>query len=384
MYKRYLNINLPKGQSAFLWGARKTGKSTYLKRRFPDSIYYDLLKSDAYLKYSKQPSLFRQEVLALTPGQLEKPIIIDEVQKIPKLLDEIHWLIENSDAYFILCGSSARSLRRKGVNLLGGRAWSFHFYPLVYKEIDDFDLLKVFYRGTIPSHYVSENYRRFIKAYVEDYLTQEIQMEGLVRNLPAFARFLDCIGFSNGAQINYSNIARDVGVDAKTIKEYFQILIDTLLGYYIFPFKKHIKRDIITSIPKFYLFDVGVASYLSKMTEKPSDLGHAFEHFILLELIAYRDFHEKNFDISYWRTSTGLEVDFILGNAEVAVEVKYSDKLQSKDLNGLKAFCQEHKTAKAFVVTKADKARKIDDSIMLLPYQQFLEDLWAGKIDGRD
>jgi predicted AAA+ superfamily ATPase len=383
MYRRYLQLDLPPKQSAFLWGARKTGKSTYLKDHFPHSVYYDFLHSDAYLEFIKAPYLFRQEILRLTAEQLAYPIIVDEVQKIPMVLNEIHWLIENTPAYFILCGSSARSLRRHGVNLLGGRAWSFHFYPLIYPEFPHFDLLKIMKTGSIPSHFDSSNPKKSLKAYVNDYLTQEVQAEGLARSLPAFARFLDCLGFSNGQQVNYTNIARDVGVDAKTIKEYFQILIDTLLGYYILPFHKKIKRDIQTHTPKFYLFDAGVANFLGKNTIESLGgfaAGQSFEHIIFLELIAYREFSEKDFPITYWRTKTGLEVDFVLGDAEVAIEVKLSDHRRPSDFAGLTAFHADYLPKKSIIVSTASRARQSNNFITELPYEVFLQDLWNGKL----
>ena len=215
-----MKIKLPKGQSAFLWGARKTGKSFYLKHHFPRSIYYDLLETDLYFRLLKDPHLFREEILALDKKALSQPIIVDEIQKIPILLNEVHWLIENSSAYFILCGSSARKLKSEGVNLLGGRAWRYEFFPLAYPEIKDFDLLHALNFGLIPSHYHARNWSKTVKSYVNDYLKEEIKAEGLVRNLTAFAQFLDIAAFSNGETLNYANIARDCAVDAKTIKEY--------------------------------------------------------------------------------------------------------------------------------------------------------------------
>ena len=190
-YPRYLKMRLPSGQSAFLWGARKTGKSFYLKRHFPDSVCYDLLETDLYFRLLKEPHLFREEVLALSEAALSHPIIVDEIQKIPVLLDEVHWLIENSAAYFILCGSSARKLKNTGVNLLGGRAWRYEFFPLVYPEIEQFDLLQALQRGLIPSHYHAKNWSKTARSYVNDYLKEEIKAESLVRNLAAFAQFLD-------------------------------------------------------------------------------------------------------------------------------------------------------------------------------------------------
>lgn len=389
MYNRILNINLPKKQSAFLWGARKTGKSTYLKQHFPDSIYYDLLKSDLYFNFSKEPFKLREEILSLPT--IEHPIIIDEVQKIPVLLDEVHWLIENTNAQFILCGSSARKLRHKGVNLLGGRAWGYTFYPLVYQEINDFDLLKIFNHGAIPAHYTSLNPNKSLKAYVQDYLTLEIQAEGLVRNLPAFAKFLDSISFNNGEMINYANIARDCSIDAKTVKEYYQILIDTLLGYYVLPFNKRVNRGIISATPKFYLFDVGVANYIAKnkiQSLNGAAAGKSIEHYILLELLAYRGINDLDFTINYWRAKTGLEVDFVLNiNDEVlaAIEIKISAKIHQTDLKGLVAFAEEHNVKSLYVVSLEPRARKIKISgkqteILILPYQNFLKKLWSAEI----
>lgn len=263
-YLRYLKMLLPKGQSTFFWGARKTGKSFYLKRHFPNSISYNLLETDLYFRLLKAPHLLREEILSLSEESLQYPIIIDEIQKIPPLLDEVHWLIENSSAYFILCGSSARKLKREGVNLLGGRAWRYEFFPLVYPEIKEFDLLHALNYGLIPSHYSAKHWNKTIKSYVNDYLKEEIRAEALVRNLRSFAQFLDVAAFSNGELLNYANISRDCGVDSKTIKDYYQILVDTLIGYYIYPYKDKIKREDLVATPKFYFFDVGIVNQLRK------------------------------------------------------------------------------------------------------------------------
>ncbi len=385
VYDRYLKMDLPKGQSAFLWGARKTGKSTYLKRYFPNSVFYDFLKSDIYLRFSKEPFLFREEVLALSQDQLQFPIIVDEVQKIPLLLDEVHWLIENTSAYFILCGSSARKLKKTGVNLLGGRAWRYSFYPLVYPEIKDFDLMRVLNYGTIPSHYTSSNPKKSLKAYIEDYLTQEIKSEGLVRNLPAFAKFLDSVGFSNGEMVSYTNIGRDCGVDTKTVKEYYQILIDTLLGYYLLPYQKKAKRNLILSTPKFYLFDVGVAGALTKRNInvlRDVISGKAFEQYVFLELIAHRGLNDLDHDICYWRTQSGVEVDFVLGDT-VAIEVKITDHLHKDDFKGLVAFAKEYSIKNLYMVCLEPRSRKTtinDVEVLVLNYKEFLERLWSGQI----
>lgn len=386
-YKRLLEMKLPKKQSAFLWGARKTGKSTYLHENFPDSAYFDLLRSDLYINYSKEPYLFREEVLTLPKEKLSKHIIIDEVQKIPLLLDEVHYLIENEGLQFILCGSSARKLRRGGANLLGGRAWGYHFYPLVYKEVQDFDLLKVFNHGLIPSHYLSSNFRKSIKSYVNEYLKEEIQAEGLVRNLPSFARFLDSLSYSIGELTNFSNIARDCGVDSKTVKEYYQILVDTMLGVFVYPYSKRSTRQTIIASPKFYLFDVGVANYLKGVnlsSLKGEEAGKSLENFILMELLAYREISDKDFDLEFWRTNKGLEVDFILGKGKCAIEVKLSSQVSKIDIKGLIAFKEENPSCACYVVSQDPRPRKMIiekmGNISILPYKEFLDRLWNNEI----
>lgn len=384
--KRLANITLPPHQSAFLWGARKTGKSTFLRAHFSNSICYDLLKSDTLAQLIKTPHLLREELLAMPAAHLQHPVIIDEIQKVPQLLDEVHWLIENKKIGFILCGSSARKLKRGAANLLGGRAWRFNFYPLVYKEIANFDLMRALNHGLLPSHYLSKQPKRLLRAYILDYLSEEIQTEGLVRNLPGFARFIDLAGFCNGQMINYANIARDCAIDAKTVKEYFHILQDTLVGYLINPFFKKAKRDVISSTPKFYLFDVGVAHYLSKTTLETlrgDAAGNAFEHFILMELMAFLGLHEIDDPIQYWRSKTGLEVDFILNEGDCAVEVKITDHPSLSELKGLRAFCHDYQPHHAIVVCCVPRRRllTVENGVKIeaVPWREFLEALWDRK-----
>jgi len=383
-YPRILTIDLPKRQSAFLWGARKTGKSTFLKNSFPNAIYYDLLQSDLFLTLSRSPNVLREELQVQGTGS--NLVIVDEVQKVPALLDEIHWLIENTKHQFILCGSSARKLKRHGVDMLGGRAWKYNFFPLVYAELPEFDLLKIFNRGTLPAHYDSASPFKSLKGYMEDYITLEIQAEGLVRNLPAFARFVEALRFSNGTMINYSNIAREAHIDGKTVREYFKILEDTLLGYMIYPYKKQVDRQIISETPKFYLFDVGVGNYIQKQKIedlKGSAAGKSLEHYLLQELIAYRSLKEKDFEINYWRTKTGLEVDFVLDAGRIAIEATISDRVENKDWKGLSAFCQEHKPKSAYVVSLVPRQRRINHEnvvIDVIPVKAFLERLWNNEL----
>lgn len=379
-FKRLLKMDLPLRQSAFLWGARKTGKTFYLAEHFPQAIRYDFLKTNLFTRYFKEPWLFREEVLTLNDPQL---IIIDEVQKIPAVLDEVHWLIENTPHQFILCASSARKLKRGGANLLAGRAWRYEFFPLVYPEIPDFDLLKALQNGLIPSHYRLKSAWRALDSYVSEYLKEEIHAEGLTRNLPAFSRFLDAVAYSHGELINYSNIAQDCGVDAKTVKEYYHILMDTMLGYFVEPYRKRVGREIIASTAKFYLFDVGVAGRLCKrqlLELRGDETGKALEHYILMELMAYRSLKEKEFEIRFWRSNKGLEVDFILGEADVALEVKINDQVRPDKIKGLRVFKEEYQPRRAIVVSLDPRPRLLTEGIEILPYQDFLKSLWAGGI----
>lgn len=382
MILRSLDIKLPNGQSAFLWGPRKTGKTTFLRTAFPDSIVYDLLHTDLFLEFTKRPSLLREQLLAVDPGQLEKPIIIDEVQKVPHLLDEIHWLIENKGFRFIMCGSSARKLKRGKANLLGGRAWRYEMHPLVSTEISDLNLLKALNRGMVPAHYLQEEYRKSLRAYVRDYLKEEVFDEGLTRNIPAFSRFFDAMGYSHGELTNYANIARDCGIDAKTVKEYYQILIDTLLGTMIVPFQRRQDRQVITKAGKFYLFDVGVAGAITQRRipqERGEQFGKALEHFILMEIIAHRAYKELDYDLNFWRTKSGLEVDFILGRGEVAIEVKGASRVDRSDVRPIKAFLQEYRPAKAFVVCNESRSR-VHEGVHILPWREFLKLLWNSAV----
>ena len=379
---RLLKIELPPSQSAFLWGPRKIGKTTYLKNEFPKSLVYDFLKTDLFLELSKRPSLFREQILAQPDRILEQPVILDEAQKVPQILDEVHWLIENRKLRFVLCGSSARKLKRGRANLLGGRAWRYEMFPLSWPEIKNFNLIRALTHGLIPIHYIQDRYDKSLKAYVQDYLKEEVFAEGLTRNIPAFSRFFDAMGYSHGQLINYSNIARECGVDSKTVKEYFQILIDTLLGTRVEPFKKRQGRQIISKASKFYLFDVGVAGFITRrrIHEKKGPMfGQAFEHFILMQLLAHSSYQELGYSINFWRTKTGLEVDFIIGSGEVAVEVKGTNRLDLKDMKPLLAFAEEYSPRMSIIVCN-EKARRVHGKVLVLPWREFLDELWEGKI----
>lgn len=380
--KRMLQMKLPRGRSAFLWGPRKTGKTTYLKTAFPNSLVFDFLETDLYFEFSKHPSRLRETLLTQKTAALRAPVILDEVQKVPPVLDEVQRLIEIEKMSFILCGSSARKLKRGHGNLLGGRAWRFEMFPLASPELKEFSLLKVLNQGTIPSHYLEKDASQSLKGYIQDYLKEEVFEEGLVRNLPAFSRFFDAVGYSHGELVNYANIARDCGVNAKTVREYFQILVDTLLGVMIEPFRKSKSRQVITETPKFYLFDVGVAGAIVKRhlpETKGYEFGRAFEHFILTELLAHRSYSGLDYSIDFWRTKTGLEVDFILGRGEVAVEVKGTDSADTKDLRSLRSFSDEFSPKQSILVCQ-EKRERLVDRIQIMPWRIFLQKLWAGQI----
>jgi predicted AAA+ superfamily ATPase len=375
---RILEVKLPPGQSAFLWGPRKTGKTTFLKQRFPKSLVFDFLQTDRFLAFSTRPSLLREQLEAASDEQLKQPVILDEVQKVPMVLDEVHWLIENREISFILCGSSARKLKRGQANLLGGRAWRFDMFPFVTAEVGNYLLLDVLNKGMIPSHYLQADARRSLKAYVQDYLKEEVFAEGLVRNLPAFSRFFESMAYSHGELTNFLNISRDCGIDSKTVREYYQILVDTLMGIFIHPFKKRQTRQVITRSPKFYLFDTGVAGTITKRNlneEKGELFGKAFEHFILMELIAFRSYRERDFEIEFWRTKSGLEVDFILGSGQIALEVKGTSQISSKDLRPISSFRDEFKPREALVICN-ETSERIVNNIRILPYRTFLKRLW--------
>ncbi len=375
---RILNMDLPENRSAFLWGPRKTGKTTFLRHQFPEAFWIDLLDYDLFLSLSREPKRLRR----MLDAQASRTVVIDEVQKIPHLMDEIHWLIENRKYRFVLSGSSARKLKRGEVNLLGGRAWRFELYPLVSKEIGDFDLNEALVSGFLPPHYLSPDSRMDLKAYVHDYLKEEIQAEALTRNLPAFSRFLQSAAVTNGMLLNYSNAARESGVSVKTIREYYQILQDTLIGRLLDPWKKAKKRRLIET-SKFYFFDTGIVSSLlnyQKLTPGTREYGRAFEQFVLQECWAYRHYSRKDFPISFWRTASGSEVDLILGDGEVAIEVKSSEHAAEMRPKGLHLFGEEFKTKKRLIVSRDKLAEKINSHITVLPWQHFCGELWNGDV----
>lgn len=379
MLERILKLEETKEDSLFLWGSRQTGKSTLLRMLFPKAIVYDLLKSDVRMALQLRPAQLREECELLEDGAL---VIIDEVQKVPALLDEVHWLIENKGLRFILSGSSARKLRRSGANLLGGRALRKTLFPLVSAEIPDFDLNRALNHGMLPHHYLMDNPKMRIQSYIGDYLQQEIVEEAIVRKLDSFTRFLQVAALSNGEIVNYTNIAQECGISSKAVKEYFSILEETLLGFYLPSYTRVIKRRVIQS-PKFYYFDVAIPNHLLHRVplQQGTDLyGHALEHLVIQELRAFLSYRHPFKSLSYWHTlDNKYEVDAILGDAEVAIEIKSSQSITSRDTRGLKAFAEEYPDAKLYLLSLEDRPRKFN-GVEVWPVEQFFKRLWDGKI----
>lgn len=380
-YDRIIDLALISGRSAFLWGPRQTGKSFYLRKRYPESMRYDFLRSNQYLKFMKEPYRLRQEIeFKQKNGTLRQPIILDEVQKLPALLDEVHSLIEDAGLQFILCGSSARKLKRAHANMLGGRAVRWELKPLTYHEIPDFDLITALSEGLLPSMYGRGYQRELWRAYVKDYLEVEVAAEGASRNLPAFARFLDAAAFSSGELVNCANIARDCGVSAKTVTGYFDVLVDTLLGTMIPPFAEARGRAIISSASKFYFFDVGLAGFLEKRqlaSEGTREFGRAFEQFMVMEVLAYRIYRQPDMPVQYWRTRQGAEVDLVLHGGEHAIEIKGTRRVDRSDYRDLMSFCRDYQPKTARVVCLEETPR-LDGKILIQPWREFLDELWGG------
>jgi len=375
-FNRILNIDLPLNKSAFLWGPRKVGKSYWLRQHYPNEIFIDFLKTDVFADYISKPSLLRERY-----ANTQQRIIIDEVQMVPDILNEVHWLIENKHISFILTGSSARKLKRHHANMLGGRAWRYSMHPLCYPELKTIDIEKIVISGLLPDHYLSTDPLQELRAYIADYLKIEIAQEAVVQNIPAFAEFLRVAALTNAEILNYTNVARECGVSAKVVRQYFQILEDTLLGFRLLPWKKSQDRRLIET-EKFYLFDIGVSNYLARRQPQlgTPEFGKSFEHFIAMELFAYKAYKNPELDITFWRTASGVEVDFILNDMEVAIEIKSSQRVHETDVRALKILQQENKVKKSMMISFESEPKILADNIYCLPWQQFLAQLWNGEI----
>jgi predicted AAA+ superfamily ATPase len=370
--KRLFELRLSQGKSAFLWGPRKVGKSYWIAHHLKGVPVIDLLKTDVFADYVSRPSLLRERY-----QNHQGLVVVDEIQKVPALLDEVQWLIENKGLSFLLTGSSARKLRRGHANLLGGRAWKRTMTPLSYIEVEGFDLEKIMISGLLPPHYLSSAPLEDIRAYVADYLKEEIAAEALARDIPAFSEFLRVAAVTSGELINYVNIARESGNSHRVVRNYFDILEDTYLGFRVAPWKRSKLRRMITT-EKFYLFDVGVANYLAR--RRPligsSEFGKSFEHYVLTELKAYQAYRTPDLDITFWRTSTNQEVDFIVGDKELAIEIKGSGRVHEGDIRTLMSLREDGPVKKCCVVCLEKEPRVVQGGVEILPWEVFIRRLW--------
>lgn len=365
--------------AAFLLGPRQTGKSVLLRRLFSDARFFDLLDTRLSAELAVRPGLFRERLLA-DPADT---VVVDEVQKVPALLDEVHYLLENTSTSFVLCGSSARKLWRKSPNLLGGRAVENFLFPLVSAELPDLDLDRMLNHGGLPAHYLVDEPRLLLRSYLDTYIKEEIIDESATRNIPGFSRFLAVVGATHGRQLNYANVARETGVSAGTVRGYYQILEDTLLGFTLEPWRRSTKRRMVETA-KFYLFDPGVAGELdpesSSVVEGSDAYGRAFEHFLISEVRAFLSYGRRSERLRYWRTSSGREVDLIVGEMRAAFEFKSSREVRGRDLAGMRALLEEHDPPARMIVCREERSRVTDDGIRITPWQEFCADLWKGAL----
>ncbi len=367
-------------ETFFLWGSRQSGKSTLLKELFADAFWIDLLKSEVFRRYATNPERLREEV----EQSNIRFVVVDEIQKVPDLLEEIHWLHENRNVRFVLCGSSARKLRRGHANLLGGRASRFELFGLSARELGaSFDLVRMLNQGTLPSIYLSAQPRRLLNAYVSDYLKEEVMAEGLVRHLPPFSSFLHAAALSDTEQINFTSIGRELGVSRETVRSYFEILVDTLIARMLPPYRKRPKRRLSLA-DKFYFHDVGIVNFLARRgtLEPGSELfGKAFENWVFHELCCFNSYHERFAEFSFWRLSSGIEVDFVINDLECVIECKASSNIQPVHLKGLREIAKEHpNVGQRVLVCNEPTSRKTADGVEILCARDFIDALWNGRL----
>ena len=381
MFKRQLSLPAAGKETFFLWGPRQTGKTTLLRANYPDALWIDLLLADEFRRYLHNPEILREQ-LATRPAV--RQVVIDEVQKVPQLLDEAHWLHEHRKIRFALCGSSARKVKRGQANLLGGRAVRYELHGLTAQELGlDFNLTRLLNHGYLPNIYQSDNPRPLLNGYVADYLKEEVAAEGLVRNLPVFSEFLNVAVLSDAELVNFSTIARDCGVSSPSIKGYFQILEDTLLGRWLPAYTRRPKRRVIGA-PKFYFADVGMVNHLARRGElhpKSELYGKAFENWIFHELIAHNSYSQAFAELSYWRLTSGMEVDFIVNDMELAIEAKATAKVTADHLRGLRAIKEDQRRIKQRILVCLERtSRRTEDGILILPAGEFCDSLARGDL----
>ena len=378
MIPRFYQLSSELESSVFLFGARQTGKSIFLGMQFPNAVYIDLLDAKMRRRFRAKPELLYE---MLQDKQESSIVVIDEIPLVPELLNEVHRLIQQKNLRFVLCGSSARKLKRKGHDTLGGRALPCYFYPFVSAEIAHLDLDKALLYGMLPPHYLAKNPERLLDGYIDIYLREEIKEESLVRNLDAFERFMEVAATCDGEIVNYENIASDCQVSAKTVKEYFGILSDTLIGYTIPAYTKVVKRKVVQA-PKFYYFDVGVYNHLLNRTSLApgtSEYGHCFEHFVIQELVAYIGYTHNRKKLTYWHTYNGKEVDAVIGEAEIGIEIKSTDEVQNKHMSNFKEYLEEFPNSRTIVVSRDPITRRVGNVEVIYIFD-FLRMLWNGEL----
>ena len=377
MHSRLLNLGqLLERKSHFLFGARATGKTTLIQTTLTDALIIDLLHIKTYSTLVRNPSAL--EEMITDPS---RTVVIDEVQKLPEILDEVHRLIQKKKVKFLLTGSSARKLKHGGANLLAGRARESRLFPLVSPEIADFNLLRILNQGGIPEIYDSNEPDEDLAAYVDTYLREEIKAEAVTRNVSAFAEFLDACAISNGQEINYESFSSDLQVSPSTLKNYFQILEDTLIGFSLPGFTKTKKRKSI-SRAKHYLFDLGVTRNLAKIGKIEfgnNTFGEFFEHFLILEVRACISYFRKQLEMTYWRSTSQYEVDLLISD-QIAIEIKATSNPSDKHLKGLRALKEEKIFKDYFLVCNCDQIRKTEDGIEILPWSVFLDRMWSADL----
>ena len=378
MIPRFYQLSSELESSVFLFGARQTGKSIFLGMQFPNAVFIDLLDAKMRRRFRAKPELLYE---MLQDKQESSIVVIDEIPLVPELLNEVHRLIQQKNLRFVLCGSSARKLKRKGHDTLGGRALPCYFYPFVSAEIAHLDLDKALLYGMLPPHYLAKNPERLLDGYIDVYLREEIKEESLVRNLDAFERFMEVAATCDGEIENYENIASDCQVSAKTVKEYFGILSDTLIGYTIPAYTKVVKRKVVQA-PKFYYFDVGVYNHLLNRTSLApgtSEYGHCFEHFVIQELVAYIGYTHNRKKLTYWHTYNGKEVDAVIGEAEIGIEIKSTDEVQNKHMSNFKEYLEEFPNSRTIVVSRDPITRRVGNVEVIYIFD-FLRMLWNGEL----
>lgn len=380
MYNRAIRLTIFPQKTFFLWGPRQVGKTSILRKMYGALPQINLLMSEEFAAYQARPELLRERALQ----NKWKCVVIDEIQKVPQLLDGIQYLIEEHKMIFVMCGSSARKLRANHANLLGGRAIRYEMFGLVSQELGDrFDLQRMLNHGYTPSIYDSDKHALLLKSYCADYLKEEVFAEGLVRKLGPFSRFLEIAALGDTQIVSYETIARDCGVSAPTVKSYFEILSDTLLGHFLPAYAIRPKRRQ-TLIPKFYFADVGVVNLLAQrgpLRAGSADFGLAFENFIHHEIRAWIEYHQRQEQLSYWQLTTGVEVDFILGHMKCAIEAKSRERITSDHMKGLRELKEDYpEVSRRIIVSRERLSRRTTDGIEILSVPDFLKELWNDAI----